>query len=308
MNSLQVVDCTLRDGGHYTNWFFETEIVQSYLDAISLSGITNCELGYRRPYPTNCGEWASSSDKLINSFDLPPHVKLGVMVDLKDFLDRPDQIQDTFQTSEKSPLSFVRIAAHYHDYQSIAQVATPLSELGYTVSLNLMRSGNTEISKIENVIKYIADNFADKIKVLTFADSFGSMNQAYVESLISIAQKYWKGPIGFHGHDNRQEALTNSLKAIDLGCDYIDSTITGMGKGAGNTATEFLLIELIKRGEHFAHEPLHQMIRDYFIPLKNKLGWGSDLFTYLAAEKGIHPDNISQLKNTKELKNGICSY
>ena len=54
--------------------------------------------------------------------------------------------------------------------------------------------------------------------------------------------------MGFHGHNNLEMALGNTITAINEGCEIVDATITGMGRGAGNLRTELLMIYLNKKG------------------------------------------------------------
>ena len=159
-----------------------------------------------------------------------------------------------------------------------------------------MRSGNTSLTQIEKTLGIINESATQSIDILTFADSFGSMNIEKTKTLIKLGRNYWQKSLGFHAHDNKSLALSNTLKACELGCQFLDSTMCGMGKGSGNTATEILVLEMMKKGLAYDHKPLHEIIKNEFLPMKSKLGWGSDLFTYLAAEEGIHPDKISQLK------------
>ena len=53
------------------------------------------------------------------------------------------------------------------------------------------------------------------------------------------------GPaLGIHAHDNMCLGLVNTLRAHAKGVTWLDATVTGMGRGAGNTRTEDLVIEL----------------------------------------------------------------
>ena len=44
---MKILDCTLRDGGYYTNWDFDDKIVDAYIRAMNLLPIDYLELGYR---------------------------------------------------------------------------------------------------------------------------------------------------------------------------------------------------------------------------------------------------------------------
>ena len=97
-----------------------------------------------------------------------------------------------------------------------------------------------QISEIKkNRIKHIA-NHVNKIKpdVLYLADSLGAMDKKNLVNLYKNFKKYWKGPMGLHAHDNIKQALKNSLALENEGIEWIDSTISGMGRGPGNTKSE----------------------------------------------------------------------
>ena len=47
MNKINIIDCTLRDGGYYNNWDFPNNLVNEYLKAVNAAGIKFVELGFR---------------------------------------------------------------------------------------------------------------------------------------------------------------------------------------------------------------------------------------------------------------------
>ena len=52
---MKFLDCTLRDGGYYTNWNFSSNLVEIYLKTISTLPITYVELGYLSDAKDNNG-------------------------------------------------------------------------------------------------------------------------------------------------------------------------------------------------------------------------------------------------------------
>ena len=85
-------------------------------------------------------------------------------------------------------------------------------------------------------------------------------------------------------------ALSNTLEAIKCGINWLDSTITGIGRGPGNTKTEELVIELSNHNQKNLNlVPLIKIINSHFNPLKNKYKWGTNIFYYLSGKYSIHP-------------------
>lgn len=47
MKNINILDCTLRDGGYYNNWDFSPEVVNAYLKSVAEAKIEYIELGLR---------------------------------------------------------------------------------------------------------------------------------------------------------------------------------------------------------------------------------------------------------------------
>src|SRR5690606_12146156 len=109
-------------------------------------------------------------------------------------------------------------------------------------------------------------------------------------------KKSWSGPIGFHGHDNMGRGLSNTFCAVARGVTWVDATLTGMGRGAGNTQMEYLIAGLSRKGHSELHAaPVIGVAARTFEPLKHMYGWGSNIFYYLGAIHGVHPSYVQDL-------------
>ena len=105
---------------------------------------------------------------------------------------------------------------------------------------------------------------------------------------------------GIHTHDNMSRAAINTNVAINNGVQWIDGTITGMGRGPGNAKTEYLVLEvgkLLKRKTNII--PISKLIKNHFVELKNFYNWGTNPFYYLAGKYGIHPTYIQEMLSIK---------
>ena len=89
------------------------------------------------------------------------------------------------------------------------------------------------------------------------------------------------------------KALENSNTAIKNSVNWIDCTVTGMGRGPGNTKTEYLILELNRKKEYLTD--LLNLIKNYFDPLKEKHKWGSNPFYYYAGLNSIHPTFVQEM-------------
>jgi 4-hydroxy 2-oxovalerate aldolase len=140
----------------------------------------------------------------------------------------------------------------------------------------------------------------DTIDILYFADSLGNMDSTEVTRICNLINEHWEGDFGFHAHNNRGFALSNSLVAIKNGASWCDATILGMGRGAGNTPMENLLLSMQDMGL-FDCDPgyLYELIEEEVMPLLNKYKWGSNYSYHYAALKEIHPTFVQRLLSDK---------
>jgi 4-hydroxy 2-oxovalerate aldolase len=122
--------------------------------------------------------------------------------------------------------------------------------------------------------------------VLYFADSLGSMTDIEIRTVYEAIASGWGGPIGIHVHDNRGRALINTLVAAELGATWLDATVLGMGRRAGNVRTDFLLFELSQAGaDRYRPEALLPVALGSFRRLQDEHQWGTNLL-YMMYDAG----------------------
>ena len=292
-----LLDCTLRDGGYYNDWDFSLEFAQHYLFAAAQAGIDIVEIGFRhadnRP---RLGRFASSHDALLRQLDYPAQLKVAVMTNLSDLISESESLEEVvhrfFAPSQDSPVSWARIAAHFNKIAHVPTVVDLLHDLGYRVGVNLMQIASRSQGEIEEAARLVG---AARPEVLYFADSLGNLHPSQIERITRAFFQVWPGEIGFHAHNNRGLALANTLAAADCGVTWLDGTLMGMGRGAGNCPTEFLLTELQAEGLTCSPHALHPFIDEQMLPLMKQYQWGPNLLYSLAAQKGAHPTYIQKI-------------
>ncbi|TVU83836.1 pyruvate carboxyltransferase [Pseudoalteromonas neustonica] len=295
---MKILDCTLRDGGYYNNWDFDSEVVEAYLNAVSSAKIDYVELGLRNfPKQGFLGAYAYTTEAYLNALELPDGPIYGVMVDAKTILESGFSIEDAvnklFVPASESKVDLVRIAAHFNEVEHSGPIVKQLKTLGYIVGYNLMQAGG----KTDEVIAEKARQAKawDGLDALYFADSLGNMDGKEVTRIVNALRTQWDGPLGIHTHNNMGKGLDNTLIAKALGVTWLDTTITGMGRGAGNTQTESLLAVLDKEGSEYNSKPIYELVIRHFEPMQKKYGWGSNLLYFLGAQNDVHPTYIQNL-------------
>lgn len=295
---LTFVDCTLRDGGYYNQWDFDTGLIVRYLDAMVSAGVDLVEMGLRTLGKQGFkGACAYTTDEFLTSLPIPTSLSVGVMVNASELVGAAPmnaRLQQLFPArADDSPVSVVRIACHVHEFDEALEASKWLSDRGYGVGFNLMQIADRDRAEIESLALKASSYPVD---VLYFADSMGSMGPEQAVRIISWLRQHWQGEIGIHTHDNLRMALQNTLAAIAEGVSWVDSTVTGMGRGPGNARTEELAIEVGQfRQDSISLVPLMQIVRNDFRPMQERFGWGTNPFYYLAGKHGIHPTYIQEM-------------
>ena len=298
MKKIIHLDCTLRDGGYYTNWVFSKNLINDYLESMNDIKIDYVEIGFRFLDKKKKGENAYTKETFLKKLKIPKKLNLGVMINAGDYLNKSDNprvlIKKNFLLQSKSKIKLVRIACHFKEIFQIKELVDSLKKLGYETGINVMQISERSKDEILLAAKKIKEL---NVNVLYFADSLGSLTPVKIKKIIFTIQKRWKGAIGIHTHDNIGKALDNSLTALKNGVTWIDTTVLGMGRGPGNTKTELAILELNKLRKEYNHKniKLLNLIDKWFMPLKIKYNWGSNTFYYLAGMKSIHPTYIQEM-------------
>ncbi|NDI97585.1 hypothetical protein GWA97_00665 [Flavobacterium sp. LaA7.5] len=268
----KILDCTLRDGGYYTNWDFSSDIVQKYFHSFNNLPVEYLEIGYRsKPMNKYLGEYFYCPDYVLDSIKKISNKKLVIILDEKDVLK-----EDAVSLLEpcKGIVTMVRMAIDPQNFKRALGLAQEVKKMGFEVGFNVMYMSswkeNKDFLDLIGEVTGIADIFY-------MVDSYGGVFPEDVKSIYNLVKEKTTVPIGFHGHNNLEMGLINTLTAIECGAEMVDATVTGMGRGAGNLKTELLLTALNARdGLEVDFNSLSQ-VTDAFEELQMEYGWGTNL-------------------------------
>ena len=138
-----LLDCTLRDGGYYTNWNFDSQMVKDLIQALDLSKVDVIELGYKSP--VKGGKYRKCNDRFIwdvLDYRLPVNVKLAFMIDAKDFIKDGgvdfSLIDDCINPFGDSPFEICRLAIKHSEIELAYSIGSYIKKKGYDLVVNLM--------------------------------------------------------------------------------------------------------------------------------------------------------------------------
>lgn len=270
---MKILDCTLRDGGYYTNWDFNRKLVDTYIKACNDLPIDYMEVGYRSiPLDGYLGEYFYLPVYVMERLKSQTNKKLVIILNEKDI--RPEYVPALLGPCI-GLIEMVRIAIDPSNFGRALKLAEAVKKMGFEVGFNVMYMSQwkqqKDFLKLLPEVKGIADYFY-------MVDSYGGVYPNDVIETIQLVKSYVNDvPLGFHGHNNMELALINTLTAIEEGCEIVDATITGMGRGAGNLKTELLFTALNAKGKlEVDFNPLSKVV-DGFSELQKSYEWGTNL-------------------------------
>ena len=269
---MKILDCTLRDGGYYTNWNFDKELTDLYFKSLNDLPVDYLEVGYRcNPGMDYYGEYYYCPPYVLERIKNISNKKLVIILDEKNI--KKDDIKELLRPCV-GVVTMIRFAIDPKNFKRALLLAEEVKKLGFEVGFNVMYMSTwKDESEFLDSIRYV-DGIADYFYMV---DSFGGVFPKDVKDTIDIVRSKTNVALGFHGHNNLELALVNSLTAIENGVEIIDATITGMGRGAGNLKTELLLTVLNKvNGLEVDFNPLSQ-ITGAFELLQKEYQWGTNI-------------------------------
>lgn len=295
---IRVLDATIRDGGLVNNFSFSDEFVKALYEANVKAGIDYMEFGYKADpdmfKESEYGKWKFSKDEDIRAIvgENNTGLKISVMADVG----RTNYKRDILPKSE-SPIDMIRVATYISQLPLAAEMVEDAHAKGYETCVNIMAISKVQEDELVKGLELLCKTNVD---VIYLVDSFGAFFPEQAVRLTqlykSIADKYGK-KIGIHTHNNQQMAFANTMEAMRNGASYLDATISGMGRGAGNCYMESLLSLL--RNPKYNMFPLLDFITEHMPKIKEAGAvWGFDIPYMLTGSLNIHPSSAIKFMKT----------
>ncbi|MBU0503710.1 MAG: aldolase catalytic domain-containing protein [Candidatus Omnitrophota bacterium] len=297
---IKVLDCTIRDGGLMNNHDFEPRFVREVYKALSEAGIDYMEIGYKNSKrlfnPKEYGKWKFCDDQDIKEAikGIKSQTKISVMVDV----DRVD-IDDVLAKKD-SPVDMIRVATYVKDVDKAIFLANHFSDKGYETTINIMAISRALDNELTECLQQLEHEC--KAQIVYIVDSFGSLYQETTEFLIKKAKNILKTKeVGMHAHNNQQLAFSNTIEAIIHDANYVDGSIFGLGRAAGNCPTELILGFL--KNPKYDIRPILDVISKEFIPLQKKIEWGYFIPYAITGILDEHPRTAIALRESDKKEN-----
>lgn len=300
---IKVLDCTLRDGGLVNSFRFEDSFVKGLYQANIKAGVDYMEFGYKASKEIfdvkDFGKWKFCEEEDIRAIvgENNSDLKISVMTDVgrtdykKDILERKDSVID-----------LVRTATYIHQIPAAIEMIEDAKAKGYETTVNVMAVSKVNDKDLEAGLEMLAKSGVD---IIYLVDSFGAFYPEQIEHLadkyLNIAAKYNK-QIGIHAHNNQQLAFANTIQALRQGVSYLDATVSGMGRGAGNCYLESLLAFL--KNPKYNIMPIMKFVEKEMLKVKaSGTVWGYDIPYLMTGVLNSHPSSAINF-----IKDGRTDY
>ena len=296
MKRIRILDCTLRDGGYINNWKFGYENIKDTVQRLIQAGIDIIEAGYL----SSKGDF-SADESQYSSVDA---IKRIIPADRKNTLiavmiNCGDYDAELLPQYDGTGPDCIRVCFHKAQALQAVELCRKIKEKGYKVYFQpmvaLSYSDAEYLGLIGMANKFRPDGFY-------IVDSHGSMKQKDVARFFYLIENNLDKEIavGFHSHNNLQLSYSNAQYLAALHTEHnliIDSSIMGMGRGAGNLNTE-LFVEYLNEtaGADYSTEPILCSIDNTIAPIYMTTAWGYSLSGYLSAKYRCH-QNYARFHN-----------
>ena len=299
----KILDCTVRDGGLVNNWDFSVEFVRDLYYSLSEAGVEYMEIGYKNSPKLLKGGAAGPWRFLDEAFlrEVIPNktqTKLSALVDIG----RVDE--NDILPREESLLDLIRVACYMKDVDKGIELAEKFHALGYETTINIMALSHALENELTEALAAIRESNVDVVYIV---DSYGSMNP---QDIAYMTEKFRRALpnklLGVHTHNNMQLAYANTLTAAAGGVTFLDASVYGMGRAAGNCTTELLLGSL--RNTRYELRPVLAFLEKHMVAMREKWEWGYNVPYMLTGLLNEHPRSAMALRASPEKDNYVDYY
>lgn len=301
MKNAKILDCTLRDGGYINSFRFGKKTITGMLDELAHTNVDLIECGFLQ---------SGNYDENVTLFSDVESIRRVMPKKNKDVMYVALVKYGKISADEIAPrdgrsIDGIRVAFHANEIEGAIAFAHALMEKGYAVFMQTV--GTTSYSDRELL------DLVEKMNELHpyafyFVDTLGMMYQKEIRRFFYLIDNNLQSDIqiGFHAHNNLQQAFSNAVELLRMDSPrqlIIDSSVQGLGRGAGNLCTELILQYINENiGKRYDMIPVLNIIDRYISPLRVSFEWGYSAAYYLSATKSCHPNYAKFLLNKQTLQ------
>lgn len=299
MRKIEVLDCTLRDGGYVNQWKFGHKNITNITNKLIAANIDIVECGFLTQ------KFTYDSDTTLYNQISQVYIVENAKCKFVCLMNYGEYDIECLPLATVPNTFGIRVAFHKKEWQQALELSRKIKEKGYNVYLQPMVSMSYTKEEFIELI-----NKANELRPEAFyiVDSFGYMKKNDLLDYFDIVEHYLDSniKIGFHSHNNLQLSYSNAQLLCNIDTKHnliIDSSVLGMGRGAGNLNSE-LFVEYLNefyKEKRYSIEPLFVIIDEVLNNIYLSNYWGYSLAYYLSAIYKCHPNYATYLEDKNTL-------
>lgn len=303
MAKINLLDCTLRDGGYLNDWEFGHENIVNIFERLVSAGVDIIEIGFlneSREYDINRTIFpdARSVNQTFEGLEKGNSMIVG-MIDYGTC-----SINRMIPESE-SFMDGIRVIFKKEKKEGAIAFCKQIKELGYKVFAQAVSITSYNDAELMDLIALVNDL---NPYAFSLVDTYGLLHKNQLMHYFDFANEHMNLSIGlgYHSHNNFQLAFANCIEVLELPPlqreIVIDGTLYGMGKSAGNAPLELLATYMNNNlGKHYHCSQLLEAIDVTILEMHKKIPWGYSFKFFLSASKDCHPNYVTYLMDKKKL-------
>ena len=245
MTDLRVVDTTLRDGSHAIRHQYTVEQVRTIASALDRAGVWAIAVGHGDGLGASSIQYGrplhSDAELLAAAASVIERAQIAVAI-LPGIGTRRD-----LEMAREAGASVARVSTVCTEADIGVQHLRLARELGMTAHTHLNTAHLLDPPGLVEQAKVVAAAGSTGVFIVDSAGAF--LTDDVRRRVVALRQALpAEVAVGIHEHNNLSLAVANSAAAIAEGATLVDTSLAGLGAGAGNCQTEVLVAVLERMG------------------------------------------------------------
>lgn len=243
VRKIKLLETTIRDGSYAINFSFTSADVAVICSQLEDAGFEYIEIGhgvglnasnkgYGQAVQTD-EEYMIAAERALKTAKYGMFCIPGIA-----------RLED-IDLAKEHKMGFIRVGTNATEVENSGPFIKKAKECGMFVAANYMKSYALSPQEFAQKVKLSEQYGADMVYIV---DSAGGMFAKDIKNYYNAIREVSEIPLGFHGHDNLGLAVSNSIESVEMGIDFVDCSLQGLGRSAGNASTEILVAALLKLG------------------------------------------------------------
>ena len=302
MAEKRLLDCTLRDGGFVNDWAFGHGSIVSLFERLVSARLDAIEVGFldeRRAFDRDRTIMPDTAavDRIFEGLDKGGALVVGM-------IDYGTCGLDKLAPCAESWLDGIRVIFKKKDADGALAFCKGVMDKGYRLFVQPVSVTSYSDEEMTALVEKVN---ALRPFSMSIVDTYGLLHKNNLLHYFRLVDEHLANGIGigYHSHNNFQLAYANSIELLE--CDLkrpltVDSSLYGMGKGAGNAATELLSMYMNDHcGSSYDINQILEAIDVNVLPVYRRMAWGYSFEYYLAASNDCHPHYVKHLSDKRTL-------